>query len=64
MQERKAIIRVSDKYITVLCNLGHILESHKLDENFGGSMLEADWSFGELQERGNRLAAKCQGFGH
>ena len=64
VRRRKAIIRFTNGYITVLCNIGHLLESHKLDENFGGSVIEADLAFGEMQLRGNRLAEKCQGYGH
>lgn len=61
---RQVIIRITKNYVEILCNLGHLLEFHKLDENFGGSSLEADLGSGELQARGNRLANDCHGFGH
>lgn len=64
-----AIIRHNDfgrkgRYIVVLCPLGHIVETHKLDRNYAGSMLECELSNRHEGDRFDRLAAKCDGHGH
>ena len=61
-----AILRLSKcrKYLLVLCSLGHLVESNRLDTNFGGSMLESEWAARKPGDRFDRLAAKCQGYGH
>jgi len=62
----RAIIRHNKKYgyISVLCPIGHLLEAHKLDRNFGGSMFEAELAFRCEGDRFDRLANCCNGAGH
>ena len=59
-----AIVQYSKdhKRISVLCPSGHLVESHKLDRNFGGSRMEADisdYDRGKADCRFNRVAAHC-----
>jgi hypothetical protein len=61
---KRAIIRMNEKHVSVLCPLGHLLESHKLDRSFGGSSLEAELAFRHEGDRFDRLAAACRGAGH
>jgi hypothetical protein len=65
----RAIIRHNDfgrkgRYIVVLGPLGHVVESHKLDRNYGGSMLECELGWRHEGDRFDRLAAQCDGHGH
>lgn len=65
----EAVIRVSKdgKYAVVLCPVGHLIEAHKLDSGFGGSMFAAEWGarpYRSVPDRFDRLAAKCDGAGH
>ena len=60
----KAIIRFTKGYVVVLCELGHILESHKIDKFFSGSMLKADISFRHDGDRFDIASDRCQGAGH
>lgn len=62
----RAVIRHNAKhgYIIVLCPLGHLIEAHKLDRSFGGSMFECELGSRHDGDRFDRLAAKCQGAGH
>jgi len=59
-----AIIRYTKTHILVLCPLGHLLEAHKIDRDFGGSWIEAELGFRHEGDRLDRLAAKCKGYGH
>jgi len=59
-----AIIRHTGTHIVILCELGHLIESHKLDTTFGGSMFEAELSFRHAGDRFDRLALRCNGNGH
>ena len=59
-----AIIRHTKTHILVLCPLGHLIESHKHDRNFGGSSMEAELTFRHEGDRFDRLAARCNGYGH
>jgi len=60
----RAQIRVTKTHILVFCNLGHLIESHKINKDFGGSSLEAELSFRHEGDRFDRVASRCQGFGH
>lgn len=59
-----AVIRFTKTHVLVLCPLGHLVESYKLDTNFGGSWIEAELGGRHPGDRFDRLAAKCQGHGH
>lgn len=61
-----AIIRFNRKakYIAVLCPIGHLIESHKLDEAFAGSAIAAELARRRDGDRFDRLAARCGGTGH
>jgi len=59
-----AIIRYTKTHILVLCSLGHLLEAHKSDRDFGGSWIEAELGFRYEGDRLDRLAANCKGYGH
>ena len=63
---RHAIIRINKRKntVTVLCDFGHLLEHHYLDNTFGGSMLEADLAFRHEGDRFDRAAQRCKGYGH
>ena len=61
---RRAQVRWTKTHVLILCDLGHLIESHKVDRNFGGSAFEAELSFRHEGDRFDRLARKCQGFGH
>ena len=60
----KAQIRFTKTHCTVLCELGHLIDYHLLDETWGGSSFEADVSFHSEGDRFERLAENCQGYGH
>ena len=59
-----AIIRFTKTHVFVLCPLGHLVESTRLDTSFGGSMIEAELAGRHSGDRFDRLAAKCRGHGH
>jgi hypothetical protein len=60
------IVRINKTHVVVLCPIGHLIEAHKLDSNFGGSALEAELGAYQTghETRWHRLAAKCDGHGH
>jgi hypothetical protein len=60
-----AIIRFSDKHVSVLCPRGHIIEGRWLDSTWGGSAFEAEVAAHQagLDNRFDRLAAECRGHG-
>ena len=68
----RAVIRHNEKYgyIVVLCPLGHLIEAHRPDRSYAGSMFEAELGARNFRkpdsppDRFDRLAAKCQGAGH
>jgi hypothetical protein len=67
----RAIIRDNTQYgyIVVLCPIGHLIEAHKIDRSYAGSMFEAELAWHSTgpnapPDRFDRLAAKCQGAGH
>lgn len=63
--KRRAIIRYDKKGITILCNVGHLLERNNFkDMIFAGSMLEANLSFRHEGDIFDRMARGCQGTGH
>lgn len=62
--KRRAVIRYTKTHVLVLCPLGHLLESHKLDSSFAGSMLEAELSSRHEGDRFDRMAELCTGHGH
>jgi hypothetical protein len=59
-----AIIRHTKTHIVILCPLGHLVESTRLDTNFAGSMIEAELGSRHSGDRFDRLAAMCKGHGH
>jgi hypothetical protein len=65
----QAIIRHNDfgrkgKFVVVLCSMGHLIESHKLDRSYAGSMLECELANRHEGDRFERLASRCDGAGH
>jgi len=64
INSRRAQIRIMGKHMLVLCNKGHLLESHKLNRNFAGSVLQSELTFRHVGDRFDRLARACRGYGH
>ena len=60
----KAQIVFMKTHVSVLCPLGHLIDHHPLDENWGGSNFEAEVAFHHEGDRFERLAEACQGYGH
>ena len=60
----QAIIRHTKTHVLILCPLGHLLEAHKNNEDFGGSEFEAELGFRHEGDRFERMAANCKGYGH
>jgi len=62
----RAIVRFSKKHVSILCDQGHLLDSHKLGprSGFAGSNIEAEISFRHKGDRLDRLARACLGAGH
>ncbi len=52
------------KYLYILCDMGHLIESHKLDNNFGGSWIESELGSRHPGDRWDRLSNSCKGAGH
>ena len=62
----RAVIRYNRDYVSVLCPIGHVLETRKLDATLAGSAFAAELtSYHHGREtRFDRLAASCDGAGH
>jgi hypothetical protein len=62
----RPLVRYGKGYISILCPIGHLIDSYTVDRNFAGSHFEAE--LGNLQTgqetRWHRLAASCKGHGH
>lgn len=59
----KTIIRYRKTRISVLCEKGHLIDSFPL-KDWAGSMFAADCAFHSEGDRFERLAERCNGFGH
>ena len=59
----RAQIRHSKTHIYVVCEMGHLITLCSL-KDWAGSMFEAECSFHHEGDRFERLASKCQGYGH
>jgi hypothetical protein len=62
----RPLVRYGRSHISILCPMGHLIESYKLDRNFAGSHFEAELGTLQagLETRWHRLAADCHGHGH
>ena len=65
---RRAVLRYEkDGRISVMCNIGHLLESINTKEKYyAGSMtqMHVSWHSHEVGDIYDRMATRCQGFGH
>jgi len=64
MRKMKAIIRFTKTHVLVLCELGHLIEASPLGKDFAGSNFEAEVTFHCENDRFERLAKNCKGYGH
>ena len=65
----KAVVRVTENNLIVLCPIGHVLFAHNLDKSFAESSLESTWSAHQrphdpASHPWDRAASRCEGAGH
>ena len=64
--KERAIVRYYDKWVSILCPMGHVITAVFFDKNFAGSANEVNLSAHGLGKSNpyDRLAAECKGYSH
>lgn len=62
----RAIVEWHPKWVSICCNLGHVITTVTLDKTFGGSAAQVDLTAHSLGQgnRFDRESLRCGGFGH